>query len=150
MLTCQCYVTVYIYPRFSHLKSLSSYFRLQVSSTLPYVYYSFLLRTSAIQSLTQTHLSQGSPHLKRIILNPPEMNPLCVLNHQPHNASSLVRFQLPCFEFLLLSILGSLADSGSGGCAGNEAPERLSAKPSLHVTIPSVEVVGVEFVKEWN
>src|SRR6266581_2227856 len=54
MLTCQCYVTVHIYPRFSHLKSLASYFGLQVSSTLPYVYYSFLLRTSAIQSLTQT------------------------------------------------------------------------------------------------
>jgi len=43
-----------IYPRYSHLKSLASYFGLQVSRTHPHVYYSFLLRTSAIQSLTQT------------------------------------------------------------------------------------------------
>src|SRR5205807_10577738 len=59
MLTCQCYVTVHIYPRFSHLKSLASYFGLQLSSTLPYIYYSFLLRTSAIQSLTQTPRCSG-------------------------------------------------------------------------------------------
>jgi len=43
-----------MYSRYSHLKSLASYFRLQVSRTHPHVYYSFLLRTSAIQSLTQT------------------------------------------------------------------------------------------------
>ena len=54
ILTCHSYVTVYIYPRNSHLKSLASYFGLQVSRTYPHVYYSFLLRTSAIQSLTQT------------------------------------------------------------------------------------------------
>jgi len=54
ILTCHSYVTVYIYPRCSHLKSLASYFRLQVSRTHPHVYYSFLLWTSAIQSLTQT------------------------------------------------------------------------------------------------
>lgn len=54
ILTCHSYVTVYIYPRYSHLKSLASYFGLQVSRTHPHVYYSFLLRTSAIQSLTQT------------------------------------------------------------------------------------------------
>ena len=54
ILTCHSYVTVYIYPRYSHLKSLASYFGLQVSRTYPHVYYSFLLRTSAIQSLTQT------------------------------------------------------------------------------------------------
>jgi len=54
ILTCHSYVTVYIYPRYSHLKSLASYFRLQVSRTHPHVCYSFLLRTSAIQSLTQT------------------------------------------------------------------------------------------------
>src|SRR5438445_669460 len=59
MLTCQCYVTVHLYPRFSHLKSLASYLRLQVSSTLPYVYYSFLLQTSAIQSLTQIDLDKA-------------------------------------------------------------------------------------------
>src|SRR6266545_1099337 len=54
ILTCHSYVTVYIYPRYCHLKSLASYFGLQVSRTHPHVYYSFLLRTSAIQSLTQT------------------------------------------------------------------------------------------------
>jgi len=54
ILTCHSYVTVYLYCRYSHLKSLSSYFGLQVSRTHPHVYYSFLLRTSAIQSLTQT------------------------------------------------------------------------------------------------
>jgi len=54
ILTGHSYVTVYIYPRYSHLKSLASYFGLQVSRTHPHVYYSFLLRTSAIQSLTQT------------------------------------------------------------------------------------------------
>jgi len=54
ILTCHSYVTVYRYPRYSHLKSLASYFGLQVSRTYPHVYYSFLLRTSAIQSLTQT------------------------------------------------------------------------------------------------
>jgi len=43
-----------IYPRYSHLKFLASYFGLQVSRTYPHVYYSILLRTSAIQSLTQT------------------------------------------------------------------------------------------------
>jgi len=57
ILTCHSYITVYIYPRYSHLKSLTSYFGLQVSRTLPHVYYSFLLRTSAIQSLTQTLLN---------------------------------------------------------------------------------------------
>src|SRR6266511_4049092 len=54
ILTCHSYVTVYIYPRYCHLKSLASYFGLQVSRTHPHVYYSFLLRTSAIQTLTQT------------------------------------------------------------------------------------------------
>jgi len=54
ILTCHSYVTVYVYPRYSQLKSLASYFGLQVSRTHPHVYYSFLLRTSAIQSLTQT------------------------------------------------------------------------------------------------
>ena len=54
ILTCHSYVTVYIYPRYSHLKSLASYFGLQVSRSYPHVYYSFLHRTSAVQSLTQT------------------------------------------------------------------------------------------------
>jgi len=54
LLTCHSYVTVYIYPRYSHLKSLASYFGLQISRTHPHVYYSFLLQTSAIQSLKQT------------------------------------------------------------------------------------------------
>ena len=54
ILTCHSYVIVYIYPRYSHLKSLASYFGLQVSRTLSHVYYSFLLRTSAIQSLRHT------------------------------------------------------------------------------------------------
>jgi len=31
ILTCHSYVTVYIYPRYFHLKSLASYFGLQVS-----------------------------------------------------------------------------------------------------------------------
>ena len=38
ILTCHSYVTVYIYPRYSHLKSLASYFGLQVSRTHPHVY----------------------------------------------------------------------------------------------------------------
>jgi len=54
ILTCHSYVTVYIYPRYSHLKSLASDFGLQVRRTHPHVYLIFLLRTSAIQSLTQT------------------------------------------------------------------------------------------------
>ena len=62
ILTCHSYVTGYIYPRYSHLKSLASYFGLQVSRTYPHVYYSFLLRTSAIQSLTQTLLNEMNPY----------------------------------------------------------------------------------------
>jgi len=54
ILTCHSYVTVYIYPRYSHLKSLASYFGLQVSRTHFHVYLSFLLRTLAVQSLIQT------------------------------------------------------------------------------------------------
>ena len=36
------------------MKSLASYFGLQVSSTFPCIYLSFLLWTSAIQSITET------------------------------------------------------------------------------------------------
>src|SRR6266545_6073488 len=42
ILTCHSYVTVYIYPRYCHLKSLASYFGLQVSRTHPHVYYELL------------------------------------------------------------------------------------------------------------
>ena len=64
-----------------------------------------------------------------------------------HNASSLVRSQLPCFEFVLLPFLGNCTDCRQLTYTGNDAPEPLSAKPSLHVTIPGVVVVGVQFVK---
>ena len=36
ILTCHTYVTVYIYPRYSHLKSLASYFGLQLFSLTGY------------------------------------------------------------------------------------------------------------------
>jgi len=95
-------------------------------------------------------LSHKHPHLNRIVLNPPEINPLGVGNHQPHNASSLGRFQLPCFKFVLLPFLRSCTDCRQLRYAGNDAPEHLSVKPSLYVTIPGVVVVGVQFVKTRN
>ena len=79
-----------------------------------------------------------------------EMNPLSVLHHQPHDTSSLVYFYLPCFEFLLLSILGNLANCRQLICTRNDAPEGLSMKLSLHITTPSVVVGRVEFLKKWK
>src|SRR5260221_6729756 len=93
---------------------------------------------------------QHPSHLHSIILNPPEMHPLSWLNHQPHNASSLVCLDLISFEFILLSIPGRYTDCWGLRCARNDAPERLSTIPSLHVPTPSVVVGGVEFIKGWN
>ena len=54
ILICHSYVTVYIYPRYSHLKSLASYFGLQVSRTHPHVYYSFLLRLQLLKKVFES------------------------------------------------------------------------------------------------
>jgi hypothetical protein len=93
---------------------------------------------------------QYPPHLHSIILDSPEMHPLTRLNHQPHNASSFVCLDLPCFEFIILSFPGRYTDCRGLGSVGNNPPEGLSTIPSLHVTTPSVVVVGVEFIKGWN
>jgi len=73
---------------------------------------------------------------------------LSTINHIMPAAWSA--FQLPCFKFVLLPFLRSCTDCRWLRYAGNDAPKRLSAKPSLHVTIPGVVVVGVEFVKKRN
>jgi hypothetical protein len=67
---------------------------------------------------------QSSSHLHCIILDSPEVYPLHRFNHEVHDPSCLVCFDLPCIQFLLLPFLDWCTECRGLGSTRNDTPER--------------------------